>query len=160
MNKTFTVEGQTLIVEFFVTFSRFECALKASNFAIGDNEQVKPNWDAFVATIRPVFDQNRTEELKGAFDYILQHPPRIQCLYENQTPWRDRVFQQNEPAINKVALSIRDVRNNLFHGGKFHGHFQPDVSRNYLLLKKAIVILDEWLLISDPVRQHYLAPID
>lgn len=160
LNNTFTIEGRTLIVEFFITFSRFECALKASNFAIGDNEQVKPNWDAFIASVRPVFNKEYTAGLKDAFDYLLQHPPRIQRLHNNQIGWRDRIFQGNEPEINRVSLSIRDIRNNLFHGGKFQGNFEQDVSRNYLLLKNAIIVLDEWLRISDPVRQNYLAPMD
>ena len=69
LNQSVTIEGQNLIIEFFITFSRFECALKTSNFANGNN-----------------------------------------------------------------ALSIRDVRNNLFHGGKFNGNYQKDVSRNYILL--------------------------
>jgi hypothetical protein len=159
LNSTITVEGQNLIVEFFITFSRFECALKASSFLGGDADRAWPKWDMFVATIRPLFDKNHSPELREAFDYILHHPPRVQMVQGNQLAWRNRTFQQDEPEINKVALSIRDIRNNLFHGGKFQGNFQPDISRNYILLKNAIVVLNDWLRLNDPVRNYYLQPI-
>ncbi len=159
LNQSITVEGQTLIFEFFITFSRFECALKVSQFVGGDEERAWPNWELFVASIRPVFDKNRSSELRNAFDYILNHPPRIQMVQANQLGWRERVFQANDPEVNRVGLSIRDVRNNLFHGGKFQGNFQQDVSRNYILLKNSIFILNEWLRLSDVVRESYLQPI-
>lgn len=159
LNQGITVEGQTLIIEFFITFSRFECALKTAQFVSGDDERVLPNWELFVASIRPAFDKHHSPELRDAFDYILNHPPRIQIVQANQLGWRDRVFQVNEPEINRVGLSIRDVRNNLFHGGKFQGNFQQDVSRNYILLKNSIIVLNDWLRLSDAVRESYLQPI-
>jgi hypothetical protein len=61
--------------------------------------------------------------------------------------------------INKLNLSIRDIRNNLFHGGKFNGNYQEDVSRNYILLKNSIIILDEWLSLNETVKQNFLTPI-
>lgn len=159
LNKTITVEGQTLMTEFFITFSRFECALKASNFANGNQDRVTANWDTFVASIADAFDENKTANLKAAVDYIIQNPPRVQSLDNGQLSWRDRNFQANEPLINKLGLSIRDVRNNLFHGGKFNGNYQADVSRNFILLKNSITILNEWLELSAGVKQNYLEPI-
>lgn len=159
LNKTITIEGQTLIISFFITFSRFECALKASNFVTGGNDRVSANWDSFVSTIRQSFMNNRTQELKDAVEYLIQHPPRIQIIDNSQLDWRDRVFQDNEPEINRLSQSIRDIRNNLFHGGKFNGNYQQDVSRNYILLKNSIVVLNEWLRLSDVVRNNYLQPI-
>ena len=73
--------------------------------------------------------------------------------------WRDRTFNPNDPEINKLSLSIRDIRNNLFHGGKFNGNYQADISRNYILLKNAIIILNDWLSLSDQVRHNFLEPI-
>lgn len=159
LNQSITVEGQNLIVEFFITFSRFECALKTSQFVGGDDQRVWPDWELFISSIRPAFDKNQFPELIEAFDYILNHPPRIQMVQGTQLGWRDRSFQANEPEINRVGLSIRDVRNNLFHGGKFQGIYQQDVSRNFILLKSSIVILNEWLRLSDVVRGNYLQAI-
>lgn len=159
LNETITVEGQNLMTEFFITFSRFECALKASNFANGDNDRVTANWDTFIASISKAFNLDKTEELKTAVDYLIQNPPRVQSLDNGKLSWRDRNFQLNAPLINKLSLSIRDVRNNLFHGGKFNGNYQKDISRNFILLKNSIIILNKWLELSDIVRQNYLTPI-
>ncbi|MEI7502997.1 MAG: hypothetical protein WCJ61_06910, partial [Paludibacter sp.] len=46
--KTITVEGQNLITEFFITFSRFECALKVSKYTRVNNQKVSANWDEFI----------------------------------------------------------------------------------------------------------------
>lgn len=161
LNETITVEGQNLINEFFVTFSRFECALKAAGFANGDIDKVNPNWDTFTSSIRESFDNEaKIESVNSAIDYLSNHPPRVQNYDNGQIGWRERVFQPNEPLINKLSLSIRDVRNNLFHGGKFNGIYQEDVSRNFILLKHSIVMLNHWLKLSQPVKQKFLEPID
>ena len=159
LNKTITIEGQTLMLDFFITFSRFECALKTSNFATGDAERVSANWDTFIASIRPTFNKDKSAELKQAVDYLIQHPPRIQMFEHGQLGWRERIFQNNDHEINKLSLSIRDIRNNLFHGGKFNGNYQEDISRNYILLKNSIIILNDWLSLSEPVRVNFLQPI-
>ncbi len=160
LNQTITVEGQSLINEFFVTFFRFECALKASGFATGDIERVNPNWDAFTASIKQSFeDSQRNEPVSNAIEYLKNHPPGIQNYEDGQLGWHDRVFQSADPLINRLSLSIRDIRNNLFHGGKFNGNYQEDVSRNFLLLKHSIEILNYWLKLSPPVRQKFLEPI-
>lgn len=159
LNNTITSEGQTLILDFFITFSRFECALKTSNFCAGDADKVSANWDAFIATIRAAFDKNKNTQLDQAVGYLIRNPPRIQMINNGQLGWRDRVFSQNEPEIKKLSLSIRDIRNNLFHGGKFNGNYETDISRNYILLKDSIIILNEWLALSEAVRNNFLEPI-
>jgi hypothetical protein len=159
LNETVTIEGQNLMIEFFITFSRFECALKASNFANVNNEKVNANWDAFVASIAATFNIEKSAGLKVAVEYLIQNPPRIQSLDNGQLSWRDRPFQKNVTPLTRLNLSIRDIRNNLFHGGKFNGNYQEDISRNFILLKNSIIILNEWLELSETVRNNYLQPI-
>jgi hypothetical protein len=159
LNSTITSEGQNLINKFFIIFSRFECALKASNFTNVDNGKVSANWDTFVNSIRLSFNSERTIQLKESVDYLINNPPRIQIIDNAQLTWRDRIFQMGDSEINKLNLSIRDIRNNLFHGGKFNGNYQEDVSRNYILLKNSIIILDEWLSLNETVKQNFLTPI-
>lgn len=118
LNQTITVEEQSLINEFFVTFSRFEYALKASGFATGNNERVNPNWDAFTASIRDSFEnENKSKSIQTAIKYLENNPPKIQTFIDDQLGWRERTFQPNEPLINRISLSIRDVRNNFFQWG-------------------------------------------
>ena len=159
LNETITIKGQSLIIEFFITFSRFECALKASDFYNANNGKVTANWDTFVVSIRDEFNNERTNEIKNAVDYLIQHPPRIQAIDDTELVWNDRTFNQNEPLVNKLCLSIRDVRNNLFHGGKFQGNYEEDVSRNYKLLNSSVIVLNEWLRLNDIVKDNFLQPI-
>jgi len=92
LNKTITIEGQTLMLDFFTIFSRFECALKTANFSSGDLDKVSANWDTFIASIRPAFDKNNNAQLYQAVDYLIQNPPRIQMIDNGQLGWRDRIF--------------------------------------------------------------------
>ena len=160
LNHSITVEGQILINEFFVTFSRFECALKASGFAIGDAERVNPNWDTFTSSVRDAFDSEPRSKIQTkAIEYLTNNLPRIQNFENGQLGWRERTFEPNVPLINRLSLSIRDIRNNLFHGGKFNGNYQEDVSRNFILLKHSIEILNHWLELSLPVKRKFLENI-
>jgi len=160
LKESITNEGQILINDFFVTFSRFECALKASGFINGSDDRVSANWETFVASIRDDFDNaQKTSQIHFAVEYLINHPPKIQNYSNNQLGWRDRTFEDNLPLINKLCLSIKDIRNNLFHGGKFNGNFEEEVSRNFILLNSAIEILNHWLQLSQTVRQNFLAPI-
>ena len=156
-NQTITVEGQNLITEFFITFSRFECALKESGFATGNGQHVNPNWDSFTQNISTSFENSeKNVTVKNAIEYLSNNPPRIQNLENGLLSWRGRIFQNNDPTINKLSLSIRDIRNNLFHGGKFNGNYEEDVSRNFILLKHSIVILNHWLNLNNNVKQNFL----
>ncbi len=159
LNLAITPEGHRLIQDFFICFSRFECALKAAGFIDGGANRAWPNWDTFVASIEPTFVKGASPELRNAVDYILLNPPRIQTLQGGQLVWQNRVFEANEPEICKLGKSIRDIRNNLFHGGKFHGKFEDEVSRNSRLLSYSLIVLDNWLGLSDPVRVNYLTQI-
>lgn len=156
------VKGRLKIVEFFFAFSRFECALKAtSNFRSVNHNKVEANWNVFVNTIQNRFDRTRTEELEEAVTYIINHPPRIQAIdAHDNLSWRARVFQPHDNLTTKLKCHICDIRNNLFHGGKFYGSYEEDVSRNYILLDKSIIILNEWLNLSDAVRENFLEPIN
>lgn len=139
LNGSFDNDGRILISKFFIIFSRFEYALKSANYIKGIN----PNWDSFASSINGNFDKERSEELKEAVEYIVNNPPKIQDITEGKLIWKDRVFPKNAPLTLRLSLSIRDIRNNLFHGGKFQGTFQPEISRNYILLEKSIIILNE-----------------
>jgi len=157
---TISTEGKELIVEFFISFSRFEYALKVSVvFANPTDKKVEANWDRFASSIKDIFKPEANEELKGAVDFILSQPPKVQSMTNGHLGWRTREFDNN-PAISlKLCQHIRDIRNNLFHGGKFNGNFQPDISRNYELLRSAIIILNNWLSLNATVRDKFFEPI-
>jgi hypothetical protein len=124
----------------------------------GNGNKAEANWDLFTSDIRVHFNKKKNTELSDAVNYILAHPPRIQKYIDGQIAWQNRIFN-NQPEINRLSQSIRDIRNNLFHGGKFTGRYEQDASRNVKLLKSAMIILDEWLLLSEPVKRAFLSSL-
>lgn len=158
-NNDIAPEGRSIMNDFFIIFSRFECALKNSGFTAVDRDKVSANWDSFVSSIKNDFKSDSNSELETAVNFIVNSPPRIQILTGSNLSWRNREFAINTPLINKLGLSIRDIRNNLFHGGKFNGSYQEDVSRNYKLLNASIIILNQWLELNDTVKRNFIAPV-
>lgn len=155
LNKSITIEGQNIMNEFFITFSRFEFALKNSNYVNTDNVKVMANWDTFTQSISNSFNIEKTQILKKSVEYLLDNPAKLQIIQNGQLGWENRVFQANSPIINKLSQTIRDIRNNLFHGGKFNGNYEQDVSRNFLLLKYSIIVLNEWLNLNNIVKENF-----
>lgn len=56
--------------EFFLAFSRFEFALKASGFARQTDRGIEPDWDGFADSIHGSFDPAITSDLKAAVEYL------------------------------------------------------------------------------------------
>jgi len=158
--ETISDEGQQLVLEFFVTFSRVECALKSSiKFAQISRKKVEPNWDKFISSISERFDKTANEKLKSAVDFLLQEPPKVQTIREDNLVWIDREFSQGVPELHKISFHIRDIRNNLFHGGKFNGNYQPDISRNYRLIKSALIIINQLIILDNDIRENFIKDI-
>jgi hypothetical protein len=153
----FSDEEKNIVLEFFIGFSRFEFALKSANFLNGNGNRFSPNWDTFVGTIRDNFDQTRTQILDTAVNYIINSPPTIQSLDNGVLLWVARQ-NQNEPLVNRLKTHICDIRNNLFHGGKFNTTYQHEITRNTELIKSATVILNEWLFLSPQLHQEFSHP--
>lgn len=159
-NHKLSQESRDLVIEFFIIFSRFECALKASGFFTPGKEKAIPWWEGFAASIGGSFDRSKTELLDGAVKVLLESPPRVQRVRNAQVVWEGRPFQLNDPDSYRLALSIRDIRNNLFHGGKFNGQYEVDIGRNYVLISSAILILQEWLELNEEVKTAFFQELE
>ena len=153
IDETFTISGKDLIFEFFVTFSRFEYALKSNSFF---TVNATPDWDKFVNSIKEKFDRTISEEINNAVEFLIQNPPRIQYVDSGLVAWNDRIIDKNTPLLNRLRLHICDIRNNLFHGGKFDGDFEPEISRNYELINSALLILNNWLTLNNQLRRDFI----
>ncbi|AZN70064.1 hypothetical protein D5400_01155 [Georhizobium profundi] len=141
-----------LASELFRTFARFEYALKAAGFHRGEGA-AEPNWRSFAESIPDLFDNISEATLNEAVSYILQHPPKKQVISGGVLDWADGV-PQTDLQSDRILIYVRRVRNNLFHGGKFNGHwFAPE--RSEALLKHSLVILRACLGASPDVRQAY-----
>lgn len=154
--------NRDLVITFFITFSRFEYALKEEGFFNGNQNKVTANWDQFATSIRGSFQPDRTPELQAAVDYLHNSPPRKQIVLDGtRLRWSHPRYRENTPLFNELLLSIRTVRNNLFHGAKFQEIFHEDHSsgRNQRLLQSSLIILEECLRLSKTVRRTFFAGI-
>ena len=141
-----------LAFHFFKEFARFEYALKAAGFHHGEGE-ARPNWDTFAVTVRPAFENVQLQTLKVAVEYMLSNPPKKQIVKNGKLDL-DEGLCNNSNEADKLLIYVRRVRNNLFHGGKFNGHwFAPQRSEE--LMRHSLVILEACLAESDKVREAY-----
>jgi hypothetical protein len=135
------------LLDFFLTFSRFEFALKAAGFFKRPNPErqdarrptdAKPDWDKFAVSLRSSFQPHATDALREAFEYIQNSPPQKQVIVNNSVDWKTPVMPEHESEVEFLLRMVRSVRNNLFHGGK---HNIKKTERTELLLRHSLTIL-------------------
>lgn len=150
-----------LLLEYFLTFSKIEYALKISGFFQHTAPKnvnpikppdAKPDWDNFANSLRNSFDRNSSEVLTDACNYFFDQPPNKQVIVNEGVAWESPVIPNNEHSIQFLLRMIRSVRNNLFHGGKFNNE---DEERTTLLLINSLIILRECLKLSPDVNNRY-----
>lgn len=124
--------------DFLHVFARTEYALKASGFNNGDGP-AEANWGHFAREVEVFVAAPPNDEVRNAIDFILSDPPKKQFLVKGQLQWKAVEPSTNSKA-DKLFQYIRRVRNNLFHGGKFNGHwFAPE--RSEALMTTSLVVL-------------------
>lgn len=105
-------------VRLFIAYSRFEFSLKENGYIRPDKDGIAhADWRAFAKeeALRDIF-----EEAKKDIDVreLIAKPPMTQITSNSQTwHWEERL---PKPAPNLLALflSVKTIRDNLFHGGK------------------------------------------
>jgi hypothetical protein len=135
--------NRNLILEFFLTFSRFEFALKLTGFAKGNEERVDPNWEAFAASVRGSFDRNHNPALTRFCDLLDVNPPRKQVLVDGKLAWSTSPPQAGDSDAERYIGLVKRVRNNLFHGGKYNAELHEEIARSEDLLRGSICLLQE-----------------
>lgn len=128
-----------LTLEFLATFARFEFALKKAGYAQGDDTKVLPDWDSFARDVAKL-DAAVLAPVLHACRYLQEHPPKKQILQNGSLQWVARQGTSGS-AIGDVLLSVRTVRNNLFHGGKFPDGMITDPVRNEQLIQDCLAAL-------------------
>ncbi len=140
-------------------FSRLEYALKRTpEYAVERSSHtirwVEANWIQFARDHKDDFKPKRTEQLAKAVEYLLDHPPARQILEKGVLAWEPTVAQGNSD-FEKLIYSVKGVRNNLFHGGKFPIKPAKDPGRDKRLLESCNEILKECLLLNDNIRNLF-----
>jgi len=145
-----------LALEFLAVFSRFEFALKVTNFRQPGDGEARADWLGFANAIRNSFDPTRTPEVQEAFVYLTSQPLRRFAVENGTLDW----FPVNMPPVASeaewVIRLVRQIRNNLFHGGKFAPDPQSSPDRDTRLLRASLVLLRELLSLSPCVQEAYV----
>lgn len=134
-----------LAIEFFIVFSRFECALKRSvTYASVDGQRVSANWDGFARNLGNGFLD--VVVAQGVAQALINSPPKRQVMLPDNggLGWREM-----PPVTNTAELfqAIRRVRNNLVHGAKYrdeatdHVDFVEGTERDDALLGQSLAVL-------------------
>jgi hypothetical protein len=147
-----------LLLRFFLTFSRFEYALKAAGFLIGNSKQAGADWDRFARSIRSHFNLDKSPALRNACDPFIINPPWKQVVIGGQLHWNASVAVSNisdVKGIEHMLLMIRRVRNNLFHGAQHNSDVIEGTERKRKLIESAVSVLEECLELSPDVKKHY-----
>lgn len=132
-----------LALDFFVIFSRFECALKRSvTYAIGNDDSVEPDWGGFARDLGPGFLAHVLAQ--GAAADLVESAPKKQVLSNGVLGWK---VMGPVTSTAELFLAIRRARNNLVHGAKYQdvGEGQADFvegsERDNALLNQSLAVL-------------------
>jgi hypothetical protein len=108
-----------LAIDFFITFARFEYALIEAGYVHQYRRGgIAPDWNAFIAFV----DSLSPTEIKPALDAgkdLLISPPK-QLMLDVSGPVFMAAGGAGQSPICILLRGIKQARNNLFHGGKYH----------------------------------------
>lgn len=142
-----------VVVEFFVVFARFEFALKDAGFVFSDHGRASPDWHAFQDEVAEVFVDPSPAETT-AFHALTDEPPWRQMLRNGRISWEPT--RLDGPPVVQALAAARQVRHNLFHGGKHTPH-SPE-GRDAALVSAAITVLNACLQRHQRVREAFDQP--
>lgn len=145
-------------VDFFVAFSRFECAMKRSGtYARGNEQGVDPDWDKLAKDLGGNFFAD--VQAKGVAPVLIGKPPKKQMLQtDGSLGWRDMGGVANSADL---FLAIRRARNNLLHGGKYRDERDGNYTeikgseRSDTLLSQSLAVLELALQAKPEIAQHF-----
>jgi hypothetical protein len=136
-----------LTLEFFAAFARFEYALKRAGYVVGDDKSASPSWDRFAVDLRDMGDAALAPVI-AACVYLREHPPKKQVVNNGNLEWAVRPAAGSP--IEDVLLSVRTVRNNVFHGGKFPTGIVEEPLRDRRLIEECLAVLNALLDLQLP----------
>jgi hypothetical protein len=107
-----------------------------------------PNWDAFGRELDPCFGPSHNDDLWHGIEHLIQKPPLKQVLNNEVLNFVQPKPRTDEPFLLQVLDTVKIVRNNLLHGGKFPCGEVSDPARNHTLLRSASLVLLECLRLA------------
>lgn len=157
--RSLTGDDSELVAQFFVVFSRFEYALKRAGFVRSDtHNNALPHWSRFAREKGDaLLDDTTDREFIEARDFLLRAPPQRQIVAEDGSlQWQANTRRSGESDARYLLRLVRDVRNNLFHGGKYPNQAVSGKRlRNSELLRAGVTILEKCLLLDADVKRFF-----
>lgn len=139
----FAAEDRERVFRFLAAFSRWECALKHSGFArAGRHGQAEPDWTGFAVAHEGQIAALKTVAFTAARNALLAAPPMRQEPVGDQLRWQPNPQRAEETSAAYLFRIVKDVRNNLFHGGKFAEGPAPELARDRNLIDYATSVLE------------------
>lgn len=151
---TFLDEDKERVLHFVTLFSRWECALKYCQFArAGSHDQAEADWNAYADAVGGDVDQIDEQAFASAIEYVTSHPPKRQMIEEGGgITWQDNPRRHCETDARYLFRVLRDVRNNLFHGGKYLSQYVEEIARDRKLIDGATRILEACIILEEKTR--------
>ncbi|MHC5174947.1 hypothetical protein [Serratia rubidaea] len=142
------------VVRLFSLFSRFEHALKCDGFHKGTRMgHIEPDWGAFCSFMVGAFSNICSQRLNSSIQYLLNNPPKKQKQNHSWEDAQDPAWCTDDSS--KVIWRAKNVRNNLFHGGKFRN---VSKERDERLIDAACDIVLASLMANASLRQWFEMP--
>jgi hypothetical protein len=155
----FRAEDLDRILRFLVMYTRSEYALKRVFPRKGPFGRVEPDWKAFAGSIAADLATMQDQTFVRARDRLFVAAPRQYAFVGNATHWIANPRRATERTDAEYLLRVvRDVRNNLFHGGKYP---DPDETPEELandqdLIDSAALVLERCLRLNPLVMQTFV----
>lgn len=132
-------QKQNLIFTFIKRFIGLEVKLKRLGYFKKSikKKNVEVDWTSFESDYREII-LNLANKQDDSTRYIIENPPKKMCVKNNVITFDRSVTEDH---VKELMISLRAIRNNLFHGGKFDGEELSGSERNIKLLKSAISVI-------------------
>ncbi len=146
-------EVRALVCEFLLVFSRFEYALKLRGYVHTTRHgRVEVDRRRFSADHPELVERVAQGRLRQRAAAVLERPPARQKLVDGRLEWEPtRPLNPNQLDSGKILDAVYQIRNNLFHGGKW----PADPARDPELLRAALAVIEGCLEINDELRRAY-----
>jgi len=154
--RSFDPEDRERVFHFLAIFARYECALKRSEFVRrGSYGEADADWNTYADHISTRLARLTSPEYIMARDRLLKNPPLRECLDNGQILWLPNPRRRGETDARYLLRVVRDVRNNLFHGGKFQDYKVAELARDRLLIDSAIIVLQASANVDDSIQRFF-----
>ena len=166
--------SKDILLDFFVTFSRFEFSLKAAGYRKktplkefkNDAKKsqkillfdISADWDTYAQDISHHFNTSRPEKIQKAVEFFTLNPIFTEVMIGDDLGWSSssKYYKYYDSEIIRwIIPMIKRIRNNLFHGGNFNKEFQQTSEMIELFLQHSLIILEYCLTLELKVKDNF-----